>query len=131
MTLAKTMSLGMIVGTISATFLIPYLSAKFLAIFFSAFMAYVAFQMFRTSKPHEGRVDIGKTELRLVTLGIGAISALVSIGGGSLTVPYLTWCNINIRNAIATSAVLGFVISVAGTLGYLINGIRTSWIYCG
>lgn len=123
--LAKTMSLGMIVGTLSATFLIPYLSSKSLAIFFSAFMAYVAIQMFRTSKPHEGSVEIGKTELRLVTLGIGAISALVSIGGGSLTVPYLTWRNINIRNAIATSAALGFVISVAGTLGYLINGFRT------
>jgi uncharacterized membrane protein YfcA len=123
--LAKTMSLGMIVGTLSATFLIPNLSAKFLAIFFSAFMAYVALQMFRTSKPHTGSIDISKTELRLVTLGIGAISALVSIGGGSLTVPYLTWRSINIRNAIATSAALGFVISVAGTIGYLINGIRS------
>lgn len=126
--LAKVMSLGMIVGTLSATFLIPYLSSKFLAIFFSIFMAYVAFQMFRHSKPHIESGEINKTELRLVTLGIGGISALVSIGGGSLTVPYLTWRNINIRNAIGTSAALGVAISISGTLGYLINGIKAMGI---
>ncbi|PPC94170.1 MAG: hypothetical protein CTY33_05075 [Methylotenera sp.] len=126
--LAKVMSMGMILGTLSATFLIPYLSARFLAIFFSIFMAYVAFQMFRHSKPHEESGEISKTELRLVTLGIGATSALVSIGGGSLTVPYLTWRNINIRNAIGTSAALGVAISIAGTLGYLINGIKAMGI---
>ena len=122
--LAKVMALGMIIGTLSATFLIPYLSSQFLAIFFSVFMGYVALQMFRNTKPHTGSGEISKTELGLVTLGIGATSALVSIGGGSLTVPYLTWRNINIRNAIGTSAALGFAISIAGTLGYLINGIR-------
>jgi uncharacterized membrane protein YfcA len=121
--LAKVMSIGMIIGTFAATFLIPYLSSTILAIFFSIFMAYVSFQMFRSTKIHAQVGEINKTELRLVTLGIGAISALVSIGGGSLTVPYLTWRNINIRNAIGTSAALGFFISIAGTLGYLINGI--------
>jgi uncharacterized protein len=121
--LAKTMSIGMIIGTFAATFLIPYLSSKALAIFFSLFMAYVALQMFRKSTINTQAKPVNKTELRLVTLGIGAVSALVSIGGGSLTVPYLTWRNINIRNAIGTSAALGFVISIAGTLGYLINGI--------
>ena len=122
--LAKAMSIGMIVGTLSATFLIPYLSSKALAIFFSAFMGYVALQMFRNTKPSAASGEINKTELSLVTLGIGATSALVSIGGGSLTVPYLTWRNINIRNAIGTSAALGFAISIAGTIGYLFNGIR-------
>lgn len=121
--LAKIMSFGMIIGTFLATFLIPYISSKILAIFFTIFMAYVSFQMLRNTKRHAKTGDINKTELRFVTLGIGAISALVSIGGGSLTVPYLTWRNINIRNAIGTSAALGFFISIAGTLGYLINGI--------
>ncbi len=54
--------------------------------------------------------------------GIGAISALVSIGGGSLTVPYLAGRSIEIKKAIGTSAAIGLPISVAGTLGYLIHG---------
>lgn len=120
--LVKLMAMGMVVGTFSATFLTAYLSSKALAIFFAAFMAYVSIQMFSNKKVQTGSCEINRTELRLVTLGIGAISALVSIGGGSLTVPYLAWRGIDIRNAIATSAALGFFIAIAGTLGYLING---------
>lgn len=121
--LAKIMSIGMVVGTFSATFLTAYLSSKALAIFFAVFMAYVSIQMFKKNKVSPASNHINKTELRLVTLGIGAISALVSIGGGSLTVPYLTWRGIDIRSAIGTSAALGFYISIAGTLGYLVNGM--------
>lgn len=121
--LAKIMSIGMVIGTFSATFLTAYLSSKALAIFFAVFMAYVSVQMFKKNKVSSGAGEINKTELRLATLGIGAISALVSIGGGSLTVPYLTWRGIDIRRAIGTSAALGVYISVAGTLGYLINGM--------
>jgi uncharacterized membrane protein YfcA len=120
--LVKQMAVGMVVGTFSATFLTAYLSAKALAIFFAAFMAYVSVQMFRNKKVQSSSAEINRNELRLVTLGIGVISALVSIGGGSLTVPYLTWRGINIKSAIATSAALGFFIAIAGTLGYLING---------
>lgn len=120
--LVKLMAVGMVVGTFSATFLTAYLSSKALAIFFAVFMVFVSIQMFSSKKRQAEPGEINHTELRLVTLGIGAISALVSIGGGSLTVPYLTWRGINIRNAIATSAALGFFISIAGTLGFFING---------
>ena len=50
------------------------------------------------------------------------ISALVAIGGGSLSVPFMTWCNVKVHNAIGTSAAIGLPIAVAGALGYLING---------
>ena len=121
--LVKTMAPAIIVGTFLATFLAAQISSKGLAIFFSAFMAYVALQMFRSKKIQPSGSDAGKSELGMVAFGIGAISALVSIGGGSLTVPYLTWRNTDIRKAIGTSAALGFPIAVTGTLGYLINGM--------
>jgi uncharacterized protein len=54
---------------------------------------------------------------------IGAISALVSIGGGSLTVPYLVWQNVDLKKAIGTSAAIGFPLSIAGTVGYILNGM--------
>ncbi|MES2499932.1 MAG: sulfite exporter TauE/SafE family protein [Pseudomonadota bacterium] len=124
--LAKTMSIGMVIGTFSATFLVAYLSSKVLAIFFAVFMAYVSIQMFNSKQTTFNKQSIHQTELRFVTLGIGGISALVSIAGGSLTVPYLAWRGIDIRKAIGTSAALGFAISIAGTLGYLINGTLNS-----
>ena len=50
------------------------------------------------------------------------MAALVAIDGGSLTVPFLTWCNVKLPQAIGTSAAVGLPIALAGTLGYAING---------
>ena len=118
----RSMAPGIIVGTFLATLFVSQISSIYLAIFFSMFMAYVAIQMFRNKTPKPDRSLSGNTELLFVGSGIGAISAIVSIGGGSLTVPYLIRQNIDIKKAIGTSAAIGLPISIAGTLGYVING---------
>ena len=123
--IVKVMAPAIIIGTFAATFLAAQLSSKALAVFFAVFMAYVASQMFRSKPVQASFVQAGKLELSLVAAFIGAISALVSIGGGSLSVPYLIWRNLDIRKAIGTSAALGFPIAVTGTLGYVINGIHS------
>lgn len=119
------MAPAVVVGTFVATFVAGQLSTRVLAWFFSIFMAYVASQMFRSQPLQSSASAPGKTELTLVAALIGAISALVSIGGGSLTVPYLSWRRVEIRQAISTSAALGFPIALSGTLGYAINGIQS------
>lgn len=53
---------------------------------------------------------------------IGSISSVIGIGGATLTVPFLLWHNISIRNAVASSAACGFPIAVAGTAAYIISG---------
>lgn len=53
---------------------------------------------------------------------IGLVSALVGIGGGTLTVPWLVWNSAPMRQAIATSAACGFPIAVAGSVSYIVNG---------
>lgn len=42
--------------------------------------------------------------------------------GGSLSVPFMTYCNVKIQHAIGTSAAIGLPIAISGTLGYLISG---------
>jgi uncharacterized membrane protein YfcA len=54
---------------------------------------------------------------------IGFISGLVGAGGGFISVPFMTWCNVAIHNAVATSAALGFPIAVATVAGYIISGL--------
>jgi len=124
--IVKRMAGGIILGAFLATYLVSYLSSVYLAIFFAIFMAYVSLQMFLNKRPKPNRVLAGSSGLFMAGSGIGAISALVSIGGGSLTVPYLAWQNIEIKKAIGTSAAIGLPLSIAGTLGYLINGWSTS-----
>ena len=118
----KGMSLGIILGSYLATLLVSLLNSVYLALFFSAFMAFISIQMFLNKKPKANRELAGNIGLSIAGSGIGAISALVSIGGGSLTVPYLSWQNVDLKKAIGTSAAIGFPISIAGTLGYVING---------
>jgi len=120
--IVKKMSPGIIIGTFLATFVAAYASSAHLSVFFAIFMAFVSLQMFINKRPKAHRQLAGNTGLFVAGSGIGAISALVSIGGGSITVPYLTWQNIEIKKAIGTSAAIGLPISIAGTLGYLING---------
>lgn len=116
------MSPGIIVGTLLAAMVAAIIPMVALAWFFSLFMAYVAVQMLWNIKPKPSRSLPGTLPLAATGFGIGAISALVAIGGGSLTVPFLSWCNVKVQQAIGTSAALGLPIAISGTLGYAISG---------
>jgi len=118
----RQMAVGLLLGTFSLSFLASYMPRTFLAIFFSMFMTYVAIQMWLNIKPKPNRTLPNKAGLAGVGFGIGSISALVAIGGGTMSVPFLTWCNVKIQHAIATSAALGVPIAVAGGLGYMVSG---------
>ncbi|MDD2830420.1 MAG: sulfite exporter TauE/SafE family protein [Sulfuricurvum sp.] len=121
-------SVGVLAGTFIATFIASYLKGVYLALFFSVFMSYIAYKMFR--KAHYYHNDNPHGIVGNIASGtfIGAISALVSIGGGSLSVPYLMHQNFDIKRAIGTSAAIGFPIAISGTLGYLLNGwSHTDW----
>jgi uncharacterized protein len=113
---------GIIIGTFAAAFVAALIPAQPLAIFFVCFMAYVSLQMLLNIKPNPSRQLPKAWILSLAGLVIGAISALVAIGGGSLSVPFMTWCNVKVQNAIGTSAAIGLPIALAGTLGYLLSG---------
>jgi uncharacterized membrane protein YfcA len=79
--------------------------------------------MLYNAKPKPTRELPGRIGMSAVGLLIGLISALVAIGGGVLSVPFMTWCNVEARRAIGTSAAIGFPIALAGTLGYFVNGL--------
>jgi len=126
--IVKRITIGILIGTFLATFIASKINSLYLAIFFSVFMAYTSLKMFLNKKPKANKKISGNKEIFFVGTGIGAISALVSIGGGTLTVPYLVSRNIDIKKAVGTSSAIGLPISIAGTIGYFINGwSNSSW----
>ncbi len=64
----------------------------------------------------------GRVGMTLAGTVIGMISSIVGIGGGSMTVPYLHWNGVGIRNAVATSSACGLPIALAGTIGFIVAG---------
>jgi uncharacterized protein len=117
---------GIFVGTFLGSCVASRLSTAFLSIFFVAFLYYVAIQMILDRKPTASRQLPGNLGMFGVGNVIGAVSSFVGIGGGSLSVPFLVWCNIPVHHAIGTSAAIGFPIAVAGTLGYLYSGLHAT-----
>ena len=113
---------GILLGTFAATFIAARVASEPLASFFAGVLAYVARQMLANGKPKPSRELPGLLGMSAVGAGIGGVSALVAIGGGSLSVPFMTWCNVKVHNAIGTSAAIGLPIALAGTAGYLVNG---------
>ncbi len=113
---------GILAGTYLGSWVAAQLSTRFLAAFFVVFLYLVALQMLLEARPKPSRHVPGWTGTSLVGLFIGGVSALVGIGGGSLSVPFMTWCNLPIHRAIGTSAAIGLPIAVAGAAGYIVNG---------
>lgn len=120
--MALKMSGAVLVGTFLATFTASYLQGIYLAGFFSLFMLFVAYKMFRKKEYGFNPHPHGPVANTFAGFVIGSISALVSISGAGLTIPYLVQQNFDIKRAIGTSAAVGFPIALSGSLGYLING---------
>lgn len=54
---------------------------------------------------------------------IGFLSAILGIGGGSFSVPYMTLYGTVITKAVGTASLIGIVIAVSGGAGFIINGL--------
>ncbi|SDY77666.1 sulfite exporter TauE/SafE family protein [Nitrosomonas sp. Nm58] len=121
--IVKYLSPGIILGTLVGSTLAGSLSTQALGIIFVIFIYYAATQMWLKIRPTSSHVLPGKVGMIAVGSLIGALSSLVAIGGGLLTVPFLSMCNVKLQYAIGTAAAVGFPIAVAGTLGYIINGM--------
>jgi len=131
-TVVRRIVLGILTGTFLGSCLAARMSTNLLKGLFVVFLFYMGFQMLTNAKPKPTRGLPGPLGMFGVGNGIGAVSALVGIGGGSLSVPFMVWCNVPVHEAIGTSAAIGFPIAVAGTVGYIVNGLGAAGLppYC-
>jgi len=118
----RVISTGVFVGGLIGAAIAKIISGEDLKLIFSIFMFLIAAQMYfgNVAKPH--RTLPNKTGMFIAGSSIGTVASLMGVGGGSMAVPFLTWCNMNIRNAVATSSAIGFPIALAGTIGFIITG---------
>jgi uncharacterized membrane protein YfcA len=114
---------GILAGTFGGSWVASRLSTRPLTWIFTLFLYSVSFQMFLDRKPRPTREVPGAAGTGAAGALIGVVSSLVGIGGGSLSVPFMTWCNVPVHRAIGTSAAIGFPIAVAGAAGYVLNGL--------
>lgn len=117
---------GIVVGALLGTVIADAMSGPLLRTWFGCFALLLAANLAFGRAPRPQRVLPGVGGLTPVGVAIGAISALVGVGGGSMSVPFMIWCNVPVRQAIATSAAIGFPIAVGGSLGFAMAGLDAS-----
>jgi uncharacterized membrane protein YfcA len=113
---------GIVAGSLIGAQVAKALPTQYLALLFAVFVGFSGTQMLLERKPKPSRQLPGPQGTFGAGGVIGLLSALVGAGGAFVSVPFMTWCNVPIHNAVATSAALGFPIALAGTIGYIIAG---------
>jgi len=121
--LIKSFGIYIIIGVLLGTLLASKLKTAGLILFFSIFAFLVGlFFIFLKSKLEETEKNISKIFKIIIGNLIGFISVPLGIGGGSLSVPFMRLFGYDMRKAIGTSAAIGIVIAVTGTVSMISSG---------
>ena len=118
-----TITPGILLGTFIGALSTTIMPTNILKAIFVIFLYYVAVNMLFGLKPKASRQVPGKKGLFGAGSIIGLFSSLVGIGGGTLSVPFLTMCNVEMHVAIGTAAAIGLPIALAGTAGNIFGGL--------
>lgn len=114
---------GILAGSVVGPVVAKQLPVPLFKLIFAVFLLLVAVRMFFTGNTGAMRnVRPGPGFLSLAGLLIGSVSAILGIGGGTLSVPLLARCRFPLRNAVAISSACGFPIAMAGSASYLVLG---------
>ncbi|WP_409431823.1 sulfite exporter TauE/SafE family protein [Litorimonas sp. RW-G-Af-16] len=108
---------------IAALWLAPRLSGEVLTILFAAVASLVALQFIFGRPDWQLRPTVpGGLARPVIGGGVGALSSLMGIGGGSLTVPLMSICGVPIHKAVGTASGFGLAIALPATIGFVISG---------
>ena len=113
---------GIVLGALLGAAVADWIPSAGLRVVFGLFELLVALQMWLNLLPSPQRGLPGQWGMGAAGGVIGTVSAIIGIGGGTMTVPYLQWCRVPMRHAVATSAACGLPIAAAGAVGYVVTG---------
>lgn len=120
------LSYGLWIGVgafLGAIWLAPRLSGPALILIFAVVGSLVALKFIFGQPDWRLRDTVPGGAARPVVGGsVGALSAIMGIGGGSLTVPLMNMCGVPIHRAIGTASGFGLAIALPATIGFIVSG---------
>lgn len=116
------MTVGILLGAGLGSVTAAAIQGPMLQKIIGVFAIIIAIQMGLGLKPKTSRTVPGKLGLTLAGVVIGWASAIFGIGGGTLTVPFLTWRSLSMQQAVATSSACGLPIAAASAASFIVIG---------
>ena len=122
--LLRSLAPGIFMGAVLGTVLVVVLKGAVLSGVFAAIVLLAAFNMGFAGLEWRLRQSVpGGLARGCIGAGIGAVSAVMGIGGGMLGVPVLSMCGTDIRSAVSTASAFGLIIAVPATIGLVLAGL--------
>ncbi|QSA96747.1 sulfite exporter TauE/SafE family protein [Methylococcus sp. EFPC2] len=118
----RRMTPGIVLGTAVGSVIAERLPAGWFKLLFALFLIFVALRMLRRVSTRLATEHPRSVVVAGVSGLIGLLSAILGIGGGTLSVPFLARCGQPMGNAVAISGALGFPIALAGAVTYVALG---------
>ena len=127
----KRLVIGVVIGTVLGAIFADYLHSHVLRVAFGMFLLVIAMRMMFMPNITSKSGLPKRTGMSIMSLLIGGKSGLLGIGGGSLSIPFLTYCNVPLRQAVGASTACSMTIAVVGALTLMITGFHEPGLPAG
>jgi len=122
--LLKFISISVVFGVILGSVIVSFLKGSTLILIYSILLMIVAMQFFFWKEEWRFALQFPKNILgHVYGSTIGFLATLIGVGGGAMSVPILKLYNFEIHKAIGTAAGIGIIITIPGTIGFILAGI--------
>lgn len=125
--IVKRWAIWVLVGSVLGAYLASQLHSNVLAIIFATLALFVAIKMVLFPNTRNLTNEIpSNVWVPIIPTAIGGLSSMMGIGGGTFSVMTLTIFGEPIHKAVGTAALFGLVISLPGTIGFIVTGLGDS-----
>lgn len=129
--LFKKMALGGVMGSIIGILIAIHIQGVYLQRMFGIFLLLIALQMIiKKEIQYDGTTIEPRKVILIIPVLLGILTSMLGLGGGVIMVPYLSWCRIPLRHAIATSTACILPIAIVASLGYMLTTPHIQSIPC-
>lgn len=119
----RNLAKGLVLGSLFGAWVATLIHGAYLQVIIGVFAVLMSVQMFMKKSAANDAKPLPSAMIQTVAgVVIGGASAIFGIGGGSLTVPYLTHAGLPMKQAVGTSAACGLPIAIAGAIGFMVFG---------
>ena len=120
--LLKAWAVFILIGVLAGSYAVTVVNPTFLTLLFGIIATLSAVNMLIGKKDALFKGLPSRAGQSVMATCIGLFSSMVGIGGGTLTVPTLTFCNYPAHKAVGTAAAVGLIISLPAALTLLFVG---------